>query len=275
LLWLVALMFCSGVSSLRAVESGPIIQLGVGHEKSPGNPVGDFMYFVPLISPCPCTVLSSPGSSQHVKLGSITRRFDDASFVVTCEFAFTGQGLQQSIFTLADQVHLNEAELKSSGSLRHVLREIDCEGAGSVTMEVDGTISDGVRTVNEVRLHFNAHGNASPISINMCDVRTVNGEFRATNEMIVRVNTLAFRRQPGPPKMEVTIASIKGKEAGNGWWETVKGEVKGAAVTLFLDPFTIEAAGHDAMLDFGMAMVSGSSSFTFPFARNLRESPSH
>jgi hypothetical protein len=123
-----------------------------------------------------------------------------------------------------------------------------------------------------VRLRFNAHGHASPIWICMCDMRRVNGEVRPANEMMARVNTLTFRRQAGPPTMDVTIASVKHKESGDGFWQNLKGRLAGTAANMFLDPFVVEPAGHEAMLDFGRALASGAPTFTFPRARNLQVS---
>ena len=70
--------------------------------------------------------------------------------------------------------------------------------------------------------------------------------------------------------MEVTVASVKDKGEGDTLWQNLKGRVKGMAADLLLDPLDIEAAGNGAMLDFGKALVSGSPSFTFPQATNLR-----
>jgi hypothetical protein len=56
----------------------------------------------------------------------------------------------------------------------------------------------------------------------MCDIRRVNGEVRPANEIVARVNTLTFRRQPGPPTMEVSVASVKHKDAGDGFWQNLQ-----------------------------------------------------
>jgi len=141
-------------------------------------------------------------------------------------------------------------------------------------VEVEGTISDNVETVREVRLRFNAHGKSSPVLIELCEIRYRDGEFQRCNEIVARVNTLTFRRKPGPPKMEVTVASVKNKAAGDGLWQNLKGSVKGMAVNLLIDPLTIEAVGHRAMLDFGGALTSGATTFTFPRATNLKSNSS-
>ena len=135
---------------------------------------------------------------------------------------------------------------------------------------VAGTVSNGVRTVTEVRLRFNARGKTSPVSIGLCDIHYQEGAYQYQNEVVARVNTLTFRRKAGPPKMDVTVASVKKKGAGKNLWQSLKGGVKGLAVNLFIDPLTVEAVGHQAMLDFGQALVSGAPTFTFPPAKNLK-----
>jgi len=182
----------------------------------------------------------------------------------------TGEGWQRSVFDLAPFIHRLESQLQKDGSLGRRLKSIDVQGAGTITVEVEGAVSNEVATVREVRLRFNAHGHASPVWINLCDMRRINGHVKAANETMARVNTLTFRRQPGPPTMDVTIASVKHKDAGDGFWQNLKGRLAGTAVNMFLDPFTVEAAGHEAMLDFGQALVAGAPTFTFPRARNLQ-----
>lgn len=189
---------------------------------------------------------------------------------MTCEFEFTGTGSHQSIFDLEPAIRRHKRQLKAGGTTGRRLNSITVDGPGSGTIEVEGTISNNVETVSEVRLRFNAHGKTSPVSIGLCEIRYNDGEFRRVNEIVARVNALTFRRKPGPPKMEVTVASVKNKGAGNGLWQNLKGRVKGLAVNLLIDPLTVQAVGHRAMLDFGRALVSGAATFTFPHATNLK-----
>jgi hypothetical protein len=250
--------------------NGPTIHLGYGAEQAAPNAVADFMYFVPLISPLPVSSLTSPGCTQLVRITSTKRHLSSHSFVVTCEAELTGDGWQRSVFDLASSIRRHESQLQNGGSLARQLKSIDVEGAGAITMEVEGAVSNGLATVREVRLRFNAHGHVSPIWIDLCEIRRLNGEAVPSNEILARVNTLTFRRQPGPPTMEVSVASVKHKEAGNGFWQNLKGRLAGAAANMFIDPLTVEAAGHQAMLDFGLALVSDAPAFTFPLARNLQ-----
>jgi hypothetical protein len=250
--------------------TGPTIRMDYEPGKSSGNPVDAFMYFVPLISPEPVSCVTSPENSQTAHVISAQRHFTDQAFTVKCDFEIAGLGSQQNLFDLAKPIRRHERKLKEGGAMRRQLSAITVDGACSGQVEVEGTVSNGVQTVTEVRLRFNARGKASPVSIELCDIHYQEGEFRHLNEMVARVNTLTFRRKPGPPKMDITVASVKKKGAGGNLWQSIKGGVKGLAVNLFIDPQTVEAVGNKAMLDFGQALVSGEPTFTFPHARNLK-----
>jgi hypothetical protein len=254
--------------------TGPTIRLDYGRDQSPGNPIASFMYFVPLISPEPVSSTTSPGNTQAARVLSAKRKSTLHSFVVTCEFEFTGDGSQQSILDLAPTIRRHERELGAGGSTGRQLSSITVNGSGSGTVEVEGTVSNNVEIVREVRLRFNARGKTSPVSIGLCEIRYHERQFQRFNEIVARVNTLTFRRRPGPPKMEVTVASVKNKAAGDGLWQNLKGSVKGMAVNLLIDPLTVEAVGHRAMLDFGGALTSGAATFTFPRAANLKSNDS-
>ena len=163
-----------------------------------------------------------------------------------------------------------EHKLKEGGVLRRQLTSITVQGAGSGQVEVEGAISNGVQTVTLVRLRFNARGKTSPVGIGLCDVRHQDGAFQHFNEIVARVNTLTFPRQPGPPQMEVTVAAVKRKGAGNNLWQNLKAGVKGVVANLLIPPLGVEATGHQAILDFGQALAAGASAFTFPYATNLQ-----
>ena len=48
------------------------------------------------------------------------------------------------------------------------------------------------------------------------------------------------------------------------------GRLKATAANLLLKPIAVEPAGNEAMLNFGLALVSKAPSFTFPNASNLK-----
>lgn len=252
--------------------SGPTIRLDYGRDQAAENPVGSFIYFVPLISPDPVSCLTSSNNTQKARVISAQRRTNDHSFTAKCDFEITGQGFHETRFDLTNQIRRHERKLKEGSVLRRQLSTITVEGPCSGYVEVEGVATNGIQTVTEVRLRFNARGKTSPVFIGLCDVCYQDGAFQHQNEIVARVNTLTFRRKPGPPKMDVTVASVKKKGAGRNLWQSIKGGVKGLAANMLIDPLTVEATGHRAMLDFGQALSTGAQTFTFPHARNLKSS---
>jgi hypothetical protein len=254
-------------------KTGPTVDLQYGANYSGATAVSDFMYFVALIAPAPVYIGASPGDTQTAKLISATHKSTKSTFVTTCEFQFAGAGLQESLFDLAPEVRRRESAIKAGTPLPHQLESIVVHGAGVAVVEARGIISNDVRVVNEVRIRFDAHGQPSFVNITLCDVRWAGGHFSPTNEVLAKVNTLTFRRDPGIPKMEITVASLKDKAAGDGMWQSLKGKLEGAAVNFFLPPMVIEKGGNEAMLDFGLALTSGATTYTFPLATNLLANP--
>jgi hypothetical protein len=249
---------------------GPTLRLDYGRGESPGNPVAEFMYFVPLISLEPVSIVKSPGNTQRARMISAIRSFKARSFLVACEFEFVGKGNQQNVFDHTEKVRRHERELKDGGMLDHQLGAINVEGTGSVSIEVTGTMTNRVPTVSEVRLRFNGRGQPSPVTIDLHDIRYFDGSFRLHNESVARVNTLSFRRKSGPSEMGITVASVKRKDASDSFLQNLMGGVKGTTVNLFIQPITVERAGNEAMLNFGLALALEAPEFTFPRAKNLK-----
>src|ERR1017187_8112438 len=269
-LMLLAIFLCAA-SPLLAAPTGPTLQFDYGHGQPLDNPLGKFMYFVPLISPEEVSVFTNAGNSQCARVVSFHCRTNGGFFRTACEFDFYGQGLQRNVFDHASVIHRREKELKSGKPLARQLSAINVQGAGSGSIEIDGTLTNGLRIVTEVRLRFNSRGHASPVSISLQDVCLHDDEIYFENESGARVNTLTFPRQAGPPKMEVTLASIKRKDAANSLWQNFVGGLKGAAANLLLPPLTVTADGHRAMLDFGLALALQQPTFTFPLATRLKD----
>jgi hypothetical protein len=257
-------------SSARTAPAGPVLVLDQRHGDTPGNSMADFMYFVALISREPVSMLASPNNTQRMRLVSATQRKTGNAFIVTCQFEFTGEGFQKSLFDHRDKIHQNEGKLREGAVLDHLLTAISVEGPGALTVEVIGTDIGNSPQVDEVRLHFKRPGGQSPVTIDLQDIRYVAGDLRVQNEIQARVNTLTFRKRAGPPKMDITVATVHPKEAGDSGWEKLKGKVKATAVNWVMDPVEVEPVGNDAMLRFGLALASDAHDFTFPHARNLK-----
>jgi hypothetical protein len=265
--WLLTAGLAAAVS---AAQEGPTIILATEQNGASTNSMESFMYFIPLISPEPLNIVVGPGSTQSARVTTAARHVTGTTFSAVCGIEFVGTGWQKSVFDLSYESHRHEQELKDGGVLPRQLKSIELNGAGQAAMEVSGTVNGSSWNVNEVRLRFNARGQPSPVTIELCDVKYSDGDFRQVNEVVAKVNTLTFRRQTGTPKMEVTVASINRKSAGDSLWQSLKGKVEGAAVNFFLPPLPVEELGNRAMLDFGLALTSGSPSFTFPLAKNLK-----
>ena len=70
--------------------------------------------------------------------------------------------------------------------------------------------------------------------------------------------------------MDITVAAVKRKGAGNNFVQNIMGGIKATAANMVLKPIAVEPAGNEAMLNFGFALMSESPSFTFPKATNLK-----
>jgi hypothetical protein len=248
--------------------AGPTLRLNFEGADSPKNPVAEFMYFVPLISKEPVSVVESPGNAQFARMVAAQRSFTDQSFLVTCEFEFAGDGRQQNIFDHTAKIKQREQSLKAGGSLKHQLGAINIEGAGCVSVRVTGTVTNHVPTVTEVQLRFSSRGRNSPVTIDLHDVYYADGAFCNRNDCVANVGTLAFHRQAGPAKMEISLTSIRSKDAGRSVWQNFKASLKGVTANLFIKPIAIDPAGNETMLNFGRALATQASKFTFPLATN-------
>ena len=268
--WLPLLVFfLLIVGRLAAAPPGPTLHLDYGHGESHSNPISQFMYFVPLISPEPVSVFTNAGNTHCARVFSFTCRTNGSSFRAICEFDFTGTGDLRNVFDLTQKIKSHEKELQAGDSIKHVLAAINIAGTGSGDVEIEGVFTNGQCVANQVRLHFNRHGHTSPVTINLQDFAWRDGAVQVENELVARVNVLTFQRMSGAPKMEVSLASIKRKDAGNGLWQNFLGGIKGATANLFLPPLPIEPEGQRAMLDFGLALATENSEFTFPLATRL------
>lgn len=263
----------SPVTRVARGGAGPTLHLDYGRGESLGDPLAQFMYFVPLISPQPVWVAASPGNSQRARVVSVRQRSTGNSFLVTCQFEFVGSGSQRQVFDHSANVRRHEQELKAGGELGQQLGAINVEGSGSGTIEVQGTMVNHVRTITEVRLRFDGQGRPSPVTIDLHAIRYRDGAYRTHKPMVARVSALVFRKTPGSAKMEISVASVKPKQARNGFWQNLKGGVRGVAANMLIKPVSVELAGNNAVLNFGLALASQAPAFTFPRATNLKTSP--
>ena len=222
----VAIISLFAINRLHAELTGPALRFDYGQGRPLDNPLSSFMYFVPLIAPEQVSVFTNAGNTQIARVVSFHCHTNGAEFHAVCDFDFDGDGLQRSVFDHAFTFRRREKEWLAGKPLAHQIAEITVHGAGSGNVEIDGTLTNGQPAIVEMRLRFNSRGHPSPVSVSLEDIVLRNGEICSENEMVARVNMLTFR-QKTPPKMEVTLASVKKKDAANSLWQNFVGGIKG------------------------------------------------
>jgi hypothetical protein len=272
-LLLLPVLFFGFAGPLLASLTGPTLQFEDGTGRPVINPLSHFMYFVPLISPEHVSLSTNAGNTQCARVTSCRCRTNGALFHAECEFDFVGDGLQRNLFDHTFIIKRRENELKSGKSLAHQLTAISVQGGGSGSIEIDGTLTNGQPMVSEMRLRFNGHGHTSPVSVDLQDIVMRDGKLCYENETVARVNMLTFRQKCDPPKMEVTLGSVKRKDAGDSLWANLVGDLKGAAANFLLPPLTVTTNGNQTMMRFGQALATQQPEFTFPFATRLTNGP--
>ncbi len=260
----------AGDDNAVASGSGPTVKLSYGKETLEKNSISSFMYFVPLIALTLVDRQASAGNDQEVGVISYERTSGARSFHVACEFEIRGKGFYRNTFDPAGAIAARTGELAKNEPLKHMLDYIKFEGEGSGRIEVKGTVRGSAQTVTAVNLRFNMRGRNSPVTIGLYDIKPIQGQYlyeHRSNEVVARVNTLAFSKNDADPRMGVTLASITKADKSDGFFA----RIKGAVATLFLKPSKISTLGNDTMLDFGVAILKQEPEFTFPVAKNIRE----
>jgi hypothetical protein len=253
-----------------AKSDGPTVILSYICQKFEKNPISSFMYFIPLISPTFVDRETSANNEQQVGIVSYERTAASNSFYVTCEFEILGKGFHKNTFDHEKMIAQHTAGLKEGESLVNTLDYIKFEGEGLGCIEVKGTIAGSTETVTEVDIHFNARDRKSCVTIGLYDIKPKDGQYKYENrsdEIVVRVNTLIFKKTEKTPMMGIKVASItKNTES-----DSFMGSVKAVIANLLINPPQITKLGNDTMLNFGYAMQKQKPAFTFPKAKNLRE----
>lgn len=251
-------------------SSGPTVRLNYGKGAFEKNSISSFLYFVPLIALTRVECQTSADNDQTVSVISYERKITAKSFHVACQFEIQGKGFHKNVFEPEGMIAAQAAELKKNESLTHTLDYIKFDGEGVGRIEVEGTIDDSTETVSEVRLQFNPQGGKSPVTIGLYDIKPKDGQYSYENrsdQVVARVNTLAFKRGKSPPRLGVSVASVTRAETQDGFIARIKGTI----ANLFIKPPKINRLGNETMLDFGYAILKQEPEFTFPKARNIRE----
>jgi hypothetical protein len=268
-----AVIFLLLAGHLPAAETGPTLHFDYGRGTVPANPLIQFMYFVPLISPQPVSVFTNAGNTQYARVISHACQTNGVTFKAICEFTLTGAGAERNVIDQTTIIRGHEQAIKSGKVLAHQLAAINVEGSGQGSVEVTGVLTNGQHMVTEVCLRFNGHGRTSPVTIDLADFGYTAGVICPQNEMVARVNELAFHKKAGRTEMEVSLASVKAKNAADSFWQNFVGDLKGMAANAFLPPLHVTADGYQAMMNFGLALALEKPAFTFPLATRLEKSP--
>jgi hypothetical protein len=250
--------------------NGPTVILSYSGQASQKNPFDSFMYFVPLVSLTDVNIEVSANNDQQVGTISYERKTLSKSFYASCVFEMTGNGFHKYIFDPAQVIALHAQGAAKSETLEHLIDYIEFSGPGFGCVIVKGKISGSIQTVDEVRLQFNARGHKSPVIIGLYDVPPIDGQYKyhnRTNEMSARVDTFIFKNTAENPRMGIKLASVGSSKKSNDFLAGIKG----AIANLFINPPKVARLGNDTMLDFGLALLSKKSFFTFPKADNIKK----
>ncbi|MCE5340663.1 MAG: hypothetical protein LLF92_05990 [Planctomycetaceae bacterium] len=232
------------------------------------NPLNEFMYFVPLISPVEVTNQRSEDNKQVGYVTSYQRQINADSFTVSCEFKMEGQGYNINNFDKKAMIARNEKNVKNGKPIRNILDYIKFNGEGMGRIDVWGTISNKVRTVTRVEVHFNVGEAKSPVYAGLYSVEPNNGKYLYENRYgmkVARVNTLIFTKDGDVPRMDIKVDAVGTMEDEMG----IMGCIIGVIANMIIQPLEISKIGNDEMLKLGLALSENKETFTFPKARNL------
>jgi len=252
-------------------SNGPTMIMSYSKKRFIKNPIGSFMYFVPLIAPTLVDNISSVNNEQQVGIISYEKKITLKSFYLACEFETLGSGFHMNTFDPAGMIAAHTDELKKGESLTNMLDYIKFNGEGFGCIEVKGTVTGSTETVTEVDMQFNARGHKSPVTIGLYDIKPKDGQYKyenRSNRIVARVNSLIFKKTERTPRMEIKVASISDTEESESFFSCIKGTI----ANLFITPPNVTKLGNTTMIEFGYALLQKNATFTFPKAGNIKES---
>ncbi len=250
--------------------SGPTLLLEYEDGDLSSNPISNFMYFVPLVSPVEVQAQVSDENTQHAELLGYAKRREGAKFQIEYEFAMLGEGYHQYNFDPEQMIKrgLENYDTSDNKPLKNMLEYIRFEGQGAGRIDVFGRYEAGAAVVEKVDVHFDARGKKSPVTAGLFSVKNVNGKYDYTTRyapVTARIRTLTFTRSDELPRMALSVASVDQVQNGR---DLLAG-VKAFIANLFIEPFRINPVGNESMLEFGLALHDRQETFTFPYADKL------
>jgi len=252
-----------------ATSSGPTLHMAYISDGL-GNGVDVFMYFVPLVAPTSVDAYKDPNTTLNAKIISRTSEDKKNSFVTKCVFEITGSGVYEIFFDPNEMIAFNAKHSNKPKVMRNMLKSIRMDGPLVGLLEISGTIKNNTRQVNNVSVRFDMDGKSS-VTAHLYDIKKTQEGFlyqNRSNEQIARINALTFTRGGNPPQMGAEVSSIAGQADSEGFFSAFKAMI----ANWFIPPMPITDIGSETMMNFGLALDSTQSTFTFPFAENLRQS---
>jgi hypothetical protein len=251
-------------------SNGPTMIMSYSKKEFAKNPIESFMYFVPLIAPTLVDNISSVNNTQQAGITSYEKKVTSQSFYLACNFEILGRGFHMNTFDPAGMIAAHTDELKKGESLTDMLDYIKFDGEGFGRIEIKGTMTGSTPTVTEVAMQFNARGHKSPVTVGLYDIKPKDGQYKyenKSNQIVARVNSLVFKKTEKTPRMGIIVASISDAEESEG---LISG-IKGCIANLFITPPKVTKVGNTTMLEFGDALLQKNTTFTFPKAKNIKE----
>ncbi|MEN6383884.1 MAG: hypothetical protein ABFD79_01665 [Phycisphaerales bacterium] len=248
---------------------GPTVYLCCKETNNKTNPLNEFMYFVPLISPVDVTNQKSPDNQQIGYITSCQKQTKGNAFKTSCQFRMEGQGNNMNDFDKKGMIARNEKFVKKGKPIKNILDYIKFNGEGWGRIDIEGNDENGQKKAKKVIVHFNEKGVKSPVYVGLYSVKPKDGIYLYENKFdqkVARVNTLTFVDSGDKvPKMDIKVDAV-GKEEGN---MGILGGLVAAIANLIIEPLEINPKGNDEMLRLGVALFENQPTFTFEKADNL------
>jgi hypothetical protein len=270
-------LLCAGLSAYGICTdcpetfepSGPTLLIDY-KDGGQGNPVDIFMYFVPLVAPTTMDVYTDPNTTLNARIISRTSKESSSRFTTTCIFEVRGKGVYEAFFEPTEMIAFNLEGNTAPRTLHNLLRSIRVDGPMRGFLEVTGTIQNHQRQVKQVQVRFDLAGK-SPVTAHLYDVKCDGKNCFFENrlhEQVARIDSLRFVRGGNPPRMITEVGSVAGEKQKEG----ILAAFKAILANWLLPPLPITTVGNETMMSFGTALDATQSTFTFPYAQNLRQS---
>jgi hypothetical protein len=248
---------------------GPTAYMSYKESTAIKNPIGIFMYFVPLTSPARVSFEKSDDNSQTAWITDYELNRKDDKFTLRCEIAIDGSGHYEYRFNPEDIIAVNTRDFDEPKSTTN-LDYMRFEGAGYGSIEIRGTMEEGFPVITDVVVDFSERGEKSPVSIGLYSLDPVDGAYDYENRYNytkARVASLTFQKPlpDKPPMMKAKLSSLGNASSPDGFFASVKA----VFANFFVTPIEITTVGNIAMFDFARAIYFKEKEFTFPPAENL------